>query len=245
MSIPLAKSPAGGVIALATVALGALVGARYLSTRKISAGERLADALLDTEPLREAARDLADRPAARLASCASYLIDVCYRSAEGWGIGTGANDPVGHTRMKTHRYTQTAVSVLTEAHVPEHILNYTVIVPDVAEVRGVRRHGPLALSGIMPSYAVPETAQIALQDGYTAQIESDLHLSEAFVTGRARLFGAVTLRDSEGNVGRLNVSSDGVVHGTITRDAKVVGRFEGRLGKEIEFKPYQIEPGEH
>jgi hypothetical protein len=245
MSIPLGKSATGGIIALATLALGGLVGARYLSTRKISTGERLSDALLDTEPLREAARDLADRPAARLASCANYLIDVCYRSAEGWGIGTGANDPIGYTRMKTHRYTQTAVSVLTEAHVPEHVLNYTVIVPDIAEVRGIRRHGPLALTGIVPSYAVPETAQISLQDGYTAQIESDLHLSEAFVTGKARLYGAVTLRDSVGNVGRLNISSDGVIHGAITKDAKIIGRFDGRLGKEIEFKPYQIEPAEH
>lgn len=58
--------PTGGLIALAALALGGIVGARYLSTRKISAAERLCDALLDTEPLREAARDLTDRPDARL-----------------------------------------------------------------------------------------------------------------------------------------------------------------------------------
>lgn len=245
MSSILGKPSTGGVIALATIAVGSIVGARYLSTRKVSAAERLSDALLDTEPLREAARFLADRPEARLAACANYLIDVCFRSAEGWGIGTGANDPVGHTRLKSHRYTQAASSVLTEAHVPEHVLNYSVTVPDIAEVRGIRRHGPLALNGILPAYAVPETAQISLADGYTAQIESDLHVTEAFVTGRMRLFGAVTLRDTEGNVGRLNIGSDGLIKGTITRNARIVGRFDGRLGSTIQFKPYQIEPGEN
>jgi hypothetical protein len=244
MSTILAKPSKGSVIALATLALGSIVGARYLKTRKVSAAERLADALLDTEPLREAARDMADRPEARLAACATYLVDVCYRSSEGWGIGTGANDPIGYSRLKTHRYTQAVVSVLTEAHVPDHTLNYTVTVPDIAEVRGIRRHGPLGLNGLLPAYAVPETAQITLEDGYTAQIESDLHATEAFVTGKARIFGAVTLRDNQGNVGRLNIGSDGVIHGAITREARVIGRFDGRLGDVIQFKPYQIEPGE-
>ena len=244
MSTILSRASTGGVIALATLALGGIVGARYLSTRKISAAERLADALLDTERLREAARDMADRPESRLAACASYLAEIGYRSAEGWGIATGANDPIGYTRTKTHRYTQAAVSVLTEAHVPDHVLNYTVNVPDIAVVRGVRRHGPLGLNAMLPSYAVPETAQITLEDGYTAQVESDLHVTEAFVTGRARLFGVMTLRDDQGNVGRLNVGTDGVIHGSITRDARIVGRFEGRLGDVIGFKPYQIEPGE-
>src|SRR5438309_390874 len=204
MTTPFGKPSTGSIIALASLALGGIVGARYLSTRKVSAAERLCDALLDTEPLREAARDLAGKSEARLAACAKYMVDVCFRSADGWGIGTGANDPVGYTRLKTHRYTQGAASVLTEAHVPDHVLNYTVNVPDVAEVRGIRRHGPLTLNGLLPAYAVPETAQISLQDGYTAQIESDLHVTEAFVTGRARMYGALTLRDSEGNVGRLN-----------------------------------------
>ncbi len=245
MSTTFGKSTTGGIIALATLALGGIVSARYLSTRKISAAERLCDALLDTEPLREAARDMADRPEARLAACANYMVDVCFRSAEGWGIGTGANDPVGYSRLKTHRYTQGAVSVLTEAHVPEHVLNYTVNVPDIAEVRGVRKHGPLTMDGLLPAYAVPETSQISLQDGYTAQIESDLHVTEAFVTGKARMYGALTLRDSEGNVGRLNVGADGVIHGTITHQARVVGRFDGRLGEGVKFKPYQIEPGDN
>ncbi len=241
MSTTYAKAPAGGIIALATLALGGIVGARYIGTRKVSSAERLADAVLDTEPLREAARDFADRPETRLASCANYIVEVCYRSADGWGIGTGANDPVGHTRLKTHRYTQAVASILTEAHVPEHVLNYSVTVPDVAEVRGIRRHGPLSLNGLLPAYTVPETVQISLQDGYTAQIESDLKVTDAFVTGKARLSGAVTLRDNQGNVGRLNIGSDGLIHGTITRDARIVGRLDGRLGDSIQFKPYQIE----
>jgi hypothetical protein len=243
MSTPFAKPSTGSVVALASLALGGIIGARYLGTRKINAAERLSDALLDTEPLREAARDLADMPESRLASCATYLLEVCYRSGEAVGLATGANDPVGYTRYKTHRYTQAAASVLTEAHVPEQVLNYTVTVPDTAEVRGVRRHGSLGLSGILPSYAVPESVQISLHDGYTAQIESDLHVTEAFVTGKVRLFGAVTLRDTAGNVGRLTVGTDGTVHGSITRDARVVGRFDGRIGDAIHFKPYQIEPG--
>jgi hypothetical protein len=232
------------MIALATLAVGGLVGARYLGTRKVSAAERLSDALLDTDGLRAAARDLAERPESRLAACANYIVDVGYRSMEGWGIGTGANDPIGHTRLKTHRYTQASASVLTEAHTPSHVLNYSVTVPDVAEVRGVRRHGPLSMSGLVPGYAVPETAQISLPDGYTAQVESGLRVTEALVTGKPRLFGAVTLRDNAGNVGRLNVGSDGHIHGTITRGARIVGRFEGQLGKSIEFKPYQIESGQ-
>ena len=38
------------------------------------------------------------------------------------------------------------------------------------------------------------------------------------------MYGVLTLRDSEGNVGRLNIGSDSVIHGTITRAAQVVGR---------------------
>ena len=245
MTTILGKATTGGIIALASIALGGIVGARYLSTRKVSAAERLCDALLDTEPLRKAARDLADKPESRLAECATYMVELCYRSTDGWGLGTGANDPVGYTRLKTHKYTQGAASVLTEAHVPEHVLNYTVNIPDIGEVRGVRRHGTLALDGLLPAYAVPETAQISLQDGYTAQIESDLHVTEAFVTGKARLYGVLTLRDSEGNVGRLNVGSDGVIHGTITQHARIVGRFDGRLGESVQFKPYQLEAGDN
>ena len=98
MSSILASPSKGSVLALATLALGGIVGARYLKTRKVSAAERLADALLDTEPLREASRDMADRPEARLAACATYLVDVCNGSSEGWGIGTGANDPIGSWR---------------------------------------------------------------------------------------------------------------------------------------------------
>ncbi|HLJ53548.1 MAG TPA: hypothetical protein VKT77_00840 [Chthonomonadaceae bacterium] len=245
MNTVLGKPTTGGIIAISTLALGALVGARYLSTRKVSSAERLCDALLDTEPLREAARDMADRPEARLATCASYFVDVAYRSADGWGIGTGANDPIGYARMKTHRYTQGAASVLTESHLPDHVLNYTLNVPDIAEVRGVRRHGPLSMDGLLPAYAVPETAQISLHDGYTAQVEADLHVTEAFVTGKARMYGAVTLRDSDGNVGRLNVGTDGIIHGTITHQNRVVGRFDGRLGSDVAFKPYQIEPGDN
>ena len=116
--------------------------------------------------------------------------------------------------------------------------------PDIAEVRGIRRHGPLALNGLLPAYTVPETAQITLADGYSAQIESEMNVTEGFVTGKARLFGVVTLKDNQGNIGRLNVSPDGIIHGTITRNARVVGRFDGRLGSVIEFKPYQIEPGD-
>lgn len=244
MSQAYANTSTRGILALATLAVGGIVGARYLRTRKVSAAEQLSDALLDTEPLREAARSPHDHTESRLASCASYLVDVSFRSAEGWGIGTGANDPVGHTRLKSHRYTQAAATVLTESHSPEHVLNYSVTVPDVAEVRGVRRHGPLGLSGVIPAYAVPETAQISLNDGYTAQIESNLHVTDALVTGRAKLFGVVTLRDSEGNIGRLNIGSDGTIHGTITRNARIAGRFDGRLGGQIKFKPYQIEAGD-
>ena len=71
------------------------------------------------------------------AACARYIVDVCSRSADGWGIATGANDPLGYTRMQTHRYTQVSASVLTEAHIPDHVLNYTVTISDIGEVRGI------------------------------------------------------------------------------------------------------------
>ena len=244
MSTTMAKLSGGGLLAVATLAIGGILGARYIGTRKISASERLCDALLDTGTLRDVARDVKGQSEARLAACAGYFVDVCRNATEGWGMGTGANDPVGHTRYKTHPYTQGIASVLTEAHVPEHVLNYSVSVPDVATVRGVRKHGTLTLNGILPAYAIPDTTQIGLGDGYTAQIESDLRVSEGLVTGAAKLMGTVTLKDSAGNIGRLNIGADGVVHGTIMREARIVGRMDGKLGTAITFKPFQLEHGE-
>lgn len=241
----LGKPSTGSIIALAAVAVGGIIGARYLSTRKVSAAERLADALLDTEPLRDAARHLADKPEQRLAACATYILDVCNRASGGWRLATGGNDPIGYSRTQIHTYTQAVATVLTEAHTPDHVLTYSITIPDVGEVRGTRKVGPLHMNGLVPAYATPDTAQITLQDGYTAQLESELNMTEGFVTGKPHLFGAITLRDDQGNVGRLNVGSDGSVNGTITRESHIVGRFEGRLKDSVRFLPYQIEKEEN
>ena len=237
----MARLPIIGIASLGALALGGLLGARYITTRKVSAAEQLADALLETETLRDVVRNKPDKSEKLLAACANYMVDVCYRSSEGMGMATGPNDPVGYNRMRTHQYNQVSVSVLTESHAPVQQLTYSVSIPEVGEVRGTRSIGRLKLNGFTPAYPMPDTTQVTLGEDYNAQMETDLHLSETLVTGRPQIFGAITLRDNQGNVGRVNLSNDGHVTGTITREGVIAGRFEGRLGEKVHFKSYQIE----
>ncbi len=228
---------------VASALVGGVVASRYLGARKVSGAERLAEALLDTERLRDANSKLENNSETVLAGCAAYLISVAYRAAEGLGAASGADDPLGYSRTHTHPYTHAAATVLTEANAPEHLLTYALTIPEVGEVRGTRRVGPLKMAGLSPARATPDTAQITLSDGYTAQFESTFEVADYLVTGRTRLYGSATMRDNRGNVGRLHIGFDGTVSGTITRETRVIGRFEGKLASGLTFKQYQIESG--
>ena len=35
----------------------------------------------------------------------------------------------------------------------------------------------------------------------------------------------------------------GALSGTITRDSRIIGRFEGKVSEGLRFTPYQIPPG--
>ncbi|MCS6777353.1 MAG: hypothetical protein RMJ43_11590 [Chloroherpetonaceae bacterium] len=226
---------------LAGAAVGGLIASRYFVARRINPGERLADALLDTTPLLEGRHHLSDTPEKALAACASYLIHVAYRATEALGVSGKSEDPVGYSRTHTHPYTQVTATVLTEATTPDLKYTYAVQIPDVGEVRGTRTVGSLRMSGLSPVRPITDVVQITLAEGYTAQIETEFEAADFLVTGRSRLFGAVTLRDNATNVGRINIAPDGCVTGTVTRDNRIVGRFEGQVSTGIHFRQNQIE----
>lgn len=243
-TIFLSKGDAVKAALLVGAAVGGLVASRYLERRHVNGAERLADALLDTDRLTDADRNAGEAHEKRLAACAAYLVGVAYRAAEGVGSGSGTEDPIGYSRTHTHPYTHTVATVLTEANAPEQILTYSVTIPDIGEVRGTRRVGPIKLSGLMPNRPAPDAIQFSLNDDYSAQLESEFEVSDYRVTGRTRLCGAATLRDNRDNVGRIHIASDGAISGTITRNARVIGRFEGNVAHGLHFTQYQIEQGD-
>jgi hypothetical protein len=225
-----------------TIAGLGVVAMRYAGVRRYNGAERLAEALLDSDPLHDAARSLPEASETVLAACATYLVSVAYRAAIGEGVA--AEDPIGHSRTHEHPYTHATVTVLTESHAPEHLLTYAVNLPDIGEVRGTRRVGPIHTAGLTPARPAIDTTQITLPHGYTAQLESEFEIADYLVIGQIKLFGAATLRDNQGNVARLNIAYDGGVSGTITRDAHIIGRFEGKVATGVTFRQYEIGPGE-
>ncbi len=238
----LAKAPpVAHVLLLASAVAGTLLAGKYMAARKVSAGERLADALLHTARLADAARELPDRSEMALSACALYMVDLAYHASEGLSLASGADDPIGFTRTETHPYTRAVATVLTEANAPDHILTFAMNIPDVGEVRGTRRVGGLHLVGLSPSRPAPDTVQFTLPGGYSAQVETEFEHTENLVSKHARLFGALTLRDNDGNAGRLYVGHDGVIAGTMTRDNRVIGRFDGKIDQEARFSPYHLE----
>lgn len=237
-----ARSDVIKIAILASAAVGGLIATRYLSGRKINGAERLADALLDTEALKEGVHGLSDAATEKaLAACAAYLVGVASRAAEGVGASGGAEDPVGYSRTHTHPYTEATATVLTEAVSPDQLLTYAVNLPQVGEVRGTRRIGSLKMSGLAPARPANDTVQMTLANDYTAQLESEFEVADYLMTGRSRLFGAATLRDNAGNVGRINIAHDGAITGTVTRDARIIGRFEGQVTQGLRFRQNQIE----
>ncbi|MBC7528812.1 MAG: hypothetical protein H7308_14860 [Chthonomonadaceae bacterium] len=232
--------------ALLTLAAGGVVLSRFFNTRNVNGAERLTNALLDTESLQAAARRNPEEASAQmLADCAAYAVRFAFLAAEGVGPVNRYEDAGGTSRTHTHPYTRAVATVLTENNTEKQTLTYAVSIPDVAEVRGTRTIGQVRLSGLSPARPIPETLQITLgsneEDGYSAQIESELEVADYLVTGRVHLSGSTTLRDNVGNVGRVNIAYDGSVSGTITRDAHVIGRFEGQVNSGIQYRQYQLE----
>ena len=232
------------VDALIAVSLAGIVGLRILSARKINGAERLAEALLDTEKLNEAQRTLPEASEAALAACAAYVVNIAYHAAEGQGVPGVTDDPIGYCRTHRHPYTHAVTTVLTESHAPDHLMTYAVTIPEIGEVRGTRRVGAVRPSGMSPARPAPDTVQITLSHDYTAQAETEFEIADYLLTGHTRLFGSATLRDNRGNVGRINIGFDGTITGTITRDARVIGRFEGKVSTGVTFKQYDLPPAD-
>src|SRR5437763_12916299 len=88
---------ARGVAAVATGAAVATAGARYASSKRINAAQRLGEALLDTSRLDEASRYTASESEAALAACAAYLINVAHQASTGI-TGPPAIDAIGFER---------------------------------------------------------------------------------------------------------------------------------------------------
>ena len=220
---------------------GALIATRYLGARKINSAERFADALLDVERLKSAALHLDENPSAVLAGCAAYWVNVAAFAAQGIGTPGSEDDPVGYSRTHTHPYTHATSTVLTESYTPEHRLIFAVAIPELGEIRGARGIGSMKMSGLAPARPVPDALQITLKDGYTAQIVAEFEVADYMVTGKSRLFGALTLRDNRDTAGRVNIAFDGAISGTVTREAKVIGRFNGTLANGLNYQQNQLE----
>jgi hypothetical protein len=242
-TIAIRRPSVGQLALLTTAALTSVVAVRYFGSRKASAAERLTEGLLETTRLHTAIGHLPDASHLALAECGGYLLNVALRAAPGVGIARGDDDPIGSSRTQTHSFTGTTATVRTEAAAPDRTINYAVTIPDIGEVRGIRRVGALQMEGFVPAHATPDTVQIVLTDGYTAQIETDLHTAENMIVGKDRVFGSLALHDNQGNAGHIHVGFDGTLSGTITRDSRIVGRFEGKIAEGLRFTPYQIPPG--
>ena len=226
-----------------SLAAGGVAALRQLTTRRICMAERLADSLLDTARLRDAWAALPERTGDALAGCADFCIEMAFRSSDHLGSADVVEDPVGQCRTQTHPYTRAAAAVLTEAGAPDCVLTYAVVVPGSAEVRGTRRLGMRKIAGLAPARPMLDAMQVTLGDNYTAQMETEFDIADLLVTSHGRLFGTVTMRDNCGNAARINIRFDGTIAGAMTRDARVVGRFEGKVPGGIRFKQYQLESG--
>ena len=170
-------------------------------------------------------------------------MDVAFQAAEGLGSVNKAEDPTGASRTHTHPYTGAAVTVLTEAAGAEQLLTYAVTIPNTGEVRGTRRVGSMKISGLSPARPTPDVAQISLTNDYSAQIETEFEVADYLITGKTRLFGKAHLRDNQGNVAQITIGYDGVISGSVTRDNRVIGRFEGKVAEGLNFKQFEIEGG--
>jgi hypothetical protein len=227
--------------AVIAAAAGGMLVARYLGAKRINSAERLADALLHTDALRETPTRIAVNQAHALADCALYFLNAAHYASEGIGFAGREEDAKGDTRTANHPYTHAHATIITEEAESEQVLTYTVRIPDVGEAQGTRRVGAERLSGVTPVRPISETMQIAIGEEYTAQMEADWQVGDYLVFGKTHLFGTVSLRDGAGNSARIHVGEDGKVSGTITNDAKIVGRFDGVLGLRVNYRANELE----
>ncbi len=221
-------------------AAGGMLVARYINARQINGAERLADALLQTDTLLTADQHLPQNTPDALASCVAYFVQAAYHASEGMGLAGRTEDPLGHERVKVHPYTNATAMVITEAIEKDSVLTYTLTLPSKAEVRGTKRVGVERLSGAMPLCSVPERMEITLGD-YSVQLESEMEVGDYLVYGKVRLMGSLSVRDTAGNVGRIHIAEDGKVTGTMTRDQKITGRFDGHTESGVYYKANLLE----
>lgn len=229
-----------GATVIAGGAALATAGARYATSKRINAAEKLGEALLDTSRLEEASRYSATESEAALAGCAVYLINVAYEAASGI-TGPPAIDPIGFERKVAGKKSETGTaSVITTAHEPEARWQFEVNAPGVGRISGSRRLKSSRFTGPKVHMSTPDTVSIRFDNGYVANIESDLEFSANLLalplSGKTQVFGSASLSDNRGNVGRLRIEPNGTVTGTITRGADVVGRFEGSLAEGMTFR---------
>lgn len=229
-----------GVAAVAGGAAVATAGARYVGSKRINAADRLANALLDSKYLEEAASLPSDETENALASCAAYLINMAHQAASGI-TGKPTVDAIGYERKVTSDRTGATATVITTAHEPEARWQFDMEMPGVARVSGSRRLSSSRFHGPKVHMRTPDTVSIRFDNGYFASIESDLEFNGNLlpVAGpRTQVYGTASLSDNRGNVGRLRIDPSGEVSGTVTRGADVIGRFEGSLADGLTFRQY-------
>ncbi len=229
-----------GVAAIAGGAAVAAAGARYATSKRINAAQRLGEALIETDRLADALKYSDLEPEAALAACAVYLINVAHDAASGISAPPTI-DPIGNERKVTSFDGSITASVITTAHEPQARWQFEVDSPGIGRVSGSRRLISSRFTGPKVSMQTPDTVSIRLVNGYFANIESDLEFTGNIfaipLAGQVTtVFGGASLSDSHGNVGRLKIEPNGMVSGTITCGTEVVGRFEGSISEGIQFK---------
>jgi hypothetical protein len=228
------------VVAVAGGAAVATAGARYVGSKRINAAERLGQALLDASRLEEASRLTDGETEAALAACAAYLINVAHQAAAGI-TGPPAVDAIGYERKVTDDRSNAVATVITTAHDPEARWQFEVDLPGIARVTGSRRLRSSRFAGTKVHMATPDTVSIRFDNGYFANIESDLEFNGHLLPikgSRTQIFGSASLSDNRGNVGRMRIEPNGTVSGTVTRGTEIIGRFEGSLADGLTFQQY-------
>ncbi len=229
------------VVLVATGATAAAVAARLYTAKRSgqNVAELLTEALLETEVLREAVRCLPDNSATALGHCADYLLRFTAASIEGVPLGLHLSSSQSSI-TKHHPHTQAVATVVTGANPPTLRLDYAVALPDGPEVRGTRTFGATRLSGLMPARPLTDTLQINLTGNYTVQMETEMDVYENLIGWQTRCKGTIVVRDNLGNVGRIQITPDGSLMGTITREGRIVGRVEGKMPSGFRFRPYEL-----
>lgn len=224
------------ILLLAAAAGTAAVTARYFTSRRVKSSELLADILLQTDRLLAAKENAENEPEAALAACALYVISMTSHSAEGLGMPGTPDAVFCETVTRTHPYTGVVATVIPESSEEGRKFSYAVNIPDTGDVRGARVIQGFKMNG----RPVTDMLQITLGLDYTAQVEAEMLLTESLSAWQTRTQGNLTFRDNKGCVGRIYVGAGGGITGTVTRDAHVVGRFEGKLPGELRFRRHTL-----